>query len=133
MSPYAWAITELGQAYTLGQISFLHRSTKVDLPWGSAKGQAIGYYDEENVYLTRQTSYDWFMRKAANAKRDLHFSWHGLLQGARNALGPWLQKGTDMRASYVFMARGHSVRALVIPRSAIVDPAETPDPDTEPE
>lgn len=125
MSPYEWAMSQLGQALGMGQISFLHRSSTVALPLGKISGEVIGYYDESNVYLTRHSTYYWFQRRAAGAHIDLHFSWHALLQATRTALGPYTPDGVteDKRASYVCNARGATIRALVIPRSELDKPS----------
>lgn len=133
LSPYAWAIAEISQALSGGTIHFIHKSSKVTATLGSqnAKDKAIskfvGYYDDQNIYLTRQTTYDWLLYKAGMSRRDIHFSWNGFLQGAKNRLGPFLDSnGSDVRISYLSKMHGKVQRSLVIPITEVME--VTPDP-----
>lgn len=122
LSPYEWAIVELSQALSGGAAHLRHRSAKNPAVIGSAVAPMVGYYDDEYVYLGRQTSWDWFLAKAGHAHRDLHFSWSGLLQGARNKLGPLLVNGVDCRTSFLAKMHGsRPARYLAIPLDDVVD------------
>lgn len=118
-SPYMWMLSEIQQAFRQHQIHFTHKSSKVWQPYGHAIGESIGFYDEENFYLTRQTTYRWLQKRLAMARSELPFSWNAFCQGAHDTLGAYMHNERDQRNSYVLSVRRQLIRCTVIPRSEL--------------
>lgn len=116
-APFEFMISELQDAFARGDIHFTAKSAHESTVLGSYLGtQSVGYYDDANVYLTHNATYDWLLRRAAARRVDLSFSWKAFCQGTREKLGPYMSNGKDRRTSCLLRDRQEYVRAVVIPR-----------------
>lgn len=130
-SPFAYVCETLRHAINAGSSSpalFLNRfnsgtrgfeSDGQDEYLGSFAGTLAGYFDHDNIYLLERVMTHWFRRWEAQARDEMHFTWHALVQDAREVRG-------DRETTRVVRVKGRAERCLVIPRT-FVDLVQGPD------
>lgn len=135
LAPYTWMVSEIQQAIQQNEVHFTHRKMRGGPPLGAQHTQSIGFFDEDNLFLTKQSTFAWAEQRAARRHKSLHFSWSAFCQATREELGPFMHNGKDERISYSLHSNHTFVRAVVLSRTIVANSlqAEEPPTDTNPQ